>query len=120
VADQTADSPLLVAGDRVFVYGGYDQAPKWLGGGMGYSGTIERFIPGQNAELAAVVRTDDAVAAEGVSGSLLVLELRYVGAKWLSGANVHVELCDFEPDAVRWQERRQGKWVESHAAVRRL
>jgi len=52
----------LEEGDRVFVSGGYDMEPSWLGGWDGFSGTIERFIPGQNQEPAAVVRTDDPVS----------------------------------------------------------
>ena len=110
----------LEQGDRVFVSGGYDPDPQWLGGRDGFAGTIERFIPGQNQEPAAVIRTDSPVSASGVTGNVLVMELRWVGATWRSGAVAHVELCDFEPDAKPWQNRRQGEWVESHASIRHL
>jgi hypothetical protein len=50
----------------------------------------------------------------------LVPELRYAGAKWEETGTVHVELCDFEPQAKSWQDRKQGKWVDSHATYRRL
>jgi len=65
-----------------------------------------------------VVRFDEPVVSHGVMGDYAVLELRYEGATW-SGLRetVHVELCDFCPDSVGWQRRRQGKWVESHATV---
>ncbi len=108
----------LREGDRVFVTGGYDVEPAWLGGGGGFSGTLERFIPGQNELPAAVVRTSEGLSAEGATGNVLVLELRYEGASWVAGATVHVELCDFEPEAAAWASRRQGTWVESHATVR--
>lgn len=114
------EGPALGEGDRVFVTGGYDPEPAWLAGGEGYAGTLERFIPGQNDEPAAVVRTDTPVTAEGTTGELLVMQLRWVGATWHSGAVAHVELCDFEPEAKPWGERRQGAWVESHATVRLL
>jgi hypothetical protein len=110
----------LEEGDRVFVSGGYGMGPSWLGDRNGYAGTLERFIPGQNEERAAVVRTDDPVSAKGITGNILVMELRWVGATWHSGAVAHIELCDFEPEAKRWQERRQGEWVESHASIQRL
>ena len=115
----SAEAPLQEA-DRVFVSGGYDMDPKWLGGGDGFPGTIERFIPGQNQERAAVIRTDSPVSANGVTGDIIVMELRWVGATWHSGAVAHIELCDFEPESKPWQERRQGEWVESHASIRHL
>lgn len=92
--------------------------PAWLAGGQGYFGTLERFIPGQNDNPAALVRFDESVAAGGVVGTYAVLELRYEGSTWgAAEQTVHVELCDFVPEARRWQDRRQGKWVESHATV---
>jgi len=114
------EGPPLQQGDRVFVSGGYDMEPRWLSGRAGYAGTLERFIPGQNKEPAAVVRTDEPVTADEVTGNVLVMELRWVGATWRSGAVAHIELCNFEPDAVRWQDRRQGAWVQSHATIRHL
>jgi hypothetical protein len=33
---------------------------------------------------------------------------------------VHVELCDFQPEAKAWQHRKRGKWVESHASYKKL
>lgn len=110
----------LEIGDRVFVFGSYDSVPEWLSDKPGYAGTIERAIPGQNDTSALVIRTDETVTAMGVSGNILIMQLRYVGAEWRSGAIAHIELCDFEPDAVRWEERRQGQWIESHAIIRHL
>ena len=70
--------------------------------------------------LEAVVRIDAPVEANGVSGDILVMELRWVGATWKSGAVAHIELCDFEPEEKPWQDRRRGEWVESHATIRHL
>ncbi len=89
--------------------------PAWLAGGTGYTGETIAFIPGQNDEPAAVVRLDHRIAAAGAEGQIVVLELRYVGQKWERRGTVHIELCDFAPEPKRWQDRRQGKWVESHA-----
>lgn len=107
----------LERGDPVFVTGGYFREPEWLDGRRGFGGTLERFIPGQSGNKAAVVRTDNVVSANGVNGKVLVLELRYVDATWESGAIVHVELCDFEPESMPWGERRQGAWAEAAATV---
>ena len=106
----------LSIGDRVRLSGGYDMEPNWLQGNEHYLGTVVAFIPGQNVESAAVVRLDSPILVDGISGSVVVLELRYVSAHWLGENIVHVELCDFEPEPKVWQLRRQGKWIESHAS----
>lgn len=92
--------------------------PEWLSGGAGYHGQIEKFISGQKDAMAAVVRFDQPVVTDGLIADYAVLELRYEGATWSgSRETVHVELCDFVPDDTRWQDRRQGRWVESHATI---
>ncbi len=108
----------LQIGDRVRLSGGYDMEPAWLSGMPFIQGTVMGFIPGQNDRPAAVITLDAPITAEGKSGDTLVLKLRYAGAEWASTETVHVELCDFPPEPKRWQDRRQGKWVESHATYR--
>jgi hypothetical protein len=108
------------AGDRLRLSGGYDMEPEWLGGQRYVEGVITRFIPGQNEAAAAVVKLDEPLRSGTATGEYLVLELRYVGAGWTDTQTVHVELCDFEPEAKAWQQRKQGKWVESHATCIRI
>jgi hypothetical protein len=116
----------LEVGDQLVVGGGYDMNPGWLAvSEAGYQGRVVEFIPGQNATRAAVielheelVHPDGAGAVRGVEvrGDFLVLELGHSGADWSTPTpRVHVELCDFRPEAKRRQDRRQGAWVESHA-----
>lgn len=107
----------LREGSRVALSGGYDMEPKWLSGRAAVTGTLERFIPGQNRTPAAVVRLDQPLVIEGNSAAILVLELRHEGSMWTAPETVHVEWCDFEPDDKSWANRRQGKWVESHASI---
>ena len=108
----------MKTGDRVFISGGYDMEPKWLCGRKGHSGTIEKFIPGQNAQPAALVKLDEYIEVDGLKGFYLVMELRYVGATWEATLQTaHIELCDFVPEPKPWKERRQGRWVESHATI---
>jgi hypothetical protein len=96
----------LAAGDRVRT---------------GHAGTVAAFIPGQNDMPAALVRFDEEIRLPRAAGKYAVLELGHVGATWADvRPRVHVELCDFEPEAVRWQGRRQGVWVESHATYELL
>lgn len=120
---------LLAVGDRVTVYGGYDMDPEWLAdSASGYAGIVVEFIPGQNDRLAAVVELDaklvlpdgaGAVKGMEVRGSFLVLELGHVGTTWATPTpRIHVELCADAPPPVRWQDRPQGAWVESHASYR--
>ena len=110
----------LQVGDRVELSGGYDAGSTRRGEKDEIYGTVAKFIPGQNVPPAALIKLDEPLAAEGVAGEFVVLELRYVGAEWKLTETVHVELCDFEPEEKRWQDRRQGKWVESHATYERL
>jgi hypothetical protein len=100
--------------------GGYDFEPAWLSGRESVEGTVAEFIPGQNDTPAAVLKLEEPITTEGVTGDVLVLELRHVGATWEGTGTVHIELCDFAPEPKRWQDRRHGKWVESHATYRRL
>ena len=90
--------------------------PRWLCGKDEHLGTLVRFMPGQNQEGAAVVRLDAAITVDGITGDILVLELRYVGAHWTKHDIVHLELCDFDPEPKPWKDRKQGKWIESHAS----
>ena len=110
----------LKVGDRVRLFGGYDQEPAWLSWREAVRGTLASFIPGQNEEPAAVLRLDEPLTAEGAAGDIVVLELRYVGARWENHGVVHVELCDFDPEPKTWSERRQGRWVESHASYEKM
>ncbi len=108
----------LLAGQRVRLSGGYEIEPTWLGGNTEVFGQVASFIPGHGAKKAAVVKLEQSLHCEGITGDIVVLELRFRGAKWASTETVHVELCDFVPEAQAWQNRRQGKWVESHATYK--
>lgn len=112
----TAMFNTLKVGDRVRLSGGYDMDPKWLSGKECYVGRVTEFIPGQNKLPAAIVQLDSPIAFENTIGDIVVLELRYVGARWGRTDIVHVELCNFTPEAKSWKDRKQGKWVESHAS----
>lgn len=111
----SATSSSIEPGDHIRLSGGYDMEPAWLNGLEVYDAVALRFIPGQNEAPALVVRTDHPVTFEGVTGYLLILELRFAGATWSSPCTVHLELCDFDPPDVTWKDRRQGVWIESHA-----
>lgn len=115
-----AMTEVLQEGDRIRVGGSYYHSSTWLPEGESRDGTLAQFIPGQNESPAAVIRLDAPITAEGVTGDILVLELRYVGANWNLTETVHVELCEFMPEPKSWQDRRRGKWVESHATYKRL
>jgi hypothetical protein len=111
---------LLKEGDRLLLSGGYDMEPKWLNGSQGYGVTVLRYFPGQNAGPALLVYTDEPILFEEVSGRHLVLELRWEGDEWENKGVTHVELCQECPEEKRWQERKQGKWVESHASYEKI
>jgi hypothetical protein len=110
-------------GHRLLVGGGYDLEPQCLGGQANVRGVVLKRIPGQNAEPACVVLLNEPLTAEGlvgtrrevVTGSHLVLELRYEGQSWERSGTVHVELCPSEPPSLKWGDRSPGARVESHA-----
>jgi hypothetical protein len=106
---------MLKAGDRIRLFGGYDMIPRWLCGKDEYFGTMTRFIPAQNQERLAVIKLDSPITVEGITGDIVILSLRYEGAKWKDQETVHIELCDFDPEPRTWEYRKHGKWVESHA-----
>lgn len=108
----------LNPGDRVWISGGYDMEPRWLGGGSGYAGVVSGFISGQNKKSAMVVMLDAVIKVDGAEGRHLVLELRYVGAEWREGVTVHLELLRDPPEGNGPHDRPRGAWIESHAMVR--
>jgi hypothetical protein len=110
----------LQVGDRVQLSGGYDAGSTWLADKEAIYGRDAKFIPGQNTEPAALIKLDEPLTGDGVTGDFIVLELRYAETKWGPTETVHVELCDFEPEEKRWQDRQQGEWVESHATYKRV
>jgi hypothetical protein len=114
-----SDNRVLRVGDRIRVSGGYWDAP-WLGGRSSVDGTVAAFIPSVSDTDDLVARLDAEVVSELGRGDIAILHLRYVGAAWSDTGTVHIELCDFVPDATCWNSRRKGKWVESHATYTRL
>jgi hypothetical protein len=100
--------------------GGYDWNPSWLQGQKYHTATITRFIPGQNDAPAVVAHLDTPISVNDVTSQVVVLDLRYQEASWDRANTVHIELCDFEPEAKTWKDRRQGKWIESHATYEKL
>ncbi len=105
-------------GQEVTLSGGYDMEPKWLQGLERRKAHIVKNIPGQNKEVALVVQFDEPFEIDGYSAKFAVLELRYEGATWRTGETCHLEICDLMPEDKTWKERKQGKWVESHATIR--
>lgn len=111
-------------GDRVRLSGGYEPRPVWMGGQSSFEGKIVRFVPGTHEPRAAVVKLDAPISltdvrnGKTVSGDVLVLELRFLGAEWRDSETVQVELRKTLPERKPAVERSHGLWVESHATYR--
>jgi len=104
-------------GDRIRITGGYevDSLLRRIGE---VRGTVVSFVPGcEPAIPAAVVRLDSAIAAEGITGDILLMELRYAGASWDIGVfrfqTVGLDLCSEMPSA----GQRSCIALETHAIV---
>jgi len=110
----------LEIGDLVRLSGGYDFEPEWLAGAESVTGSVVAFVPGQNENPAAVINLDEPLSYKNLTGSILVLELRYADTNWGKTQTVQVELCDFMPEQISWRTRRKGQWTESHATCNRI
>jgi hypothetical protein len=112
---------MLTIGDHVWLSGGYDMEPQWLKGGEGYAGIVEAFLLyGNEGRLIAVVRIPTPITFEGVTGSLLILGLRYVGAAWADSELCQINLCAEYPSNIDWwKDKTKCAWVESHASYRK-
>jgi hypothetical protein len=109
----------LEVGDKIELSGGYDYDPLFLKNppASKRSGTVIHFIIGQNETEAAVIKLDQKISGQKITGDIVVLELRHVGQTWQEPTPVHIELCDFMPENKPWKDRKQGEWVEAAATV---
>ena len=119
IVDFKLTQPLKV-GDKIELSGGYNYDPLFLKNppASKRSGTVIQFIKGQNESQAAVVKLDQVISGEKITGDIVVLELRYVGQTWQEPTPVHIELCDFMPEDKTWKDRKQGEWIEAAATVK--
>ncbi|HET9430727.1 MAG TPA: hypothetical protein VFO70_06100 [Chitinophagaceae bacterium] len=110
----------LQVGDIIELSGGYDYDPIYLKNppATKRNGKVIQFIKGQDEEPAAVVRLDQLISGEKITGAIVVLELRHVGQTWQEPTPVHIELCDFIPEDKTWKARKQGEWVEAAASIK--
>jgi len=110
----------LKVGDRIQLSGGYDMEPLYLKNppSVDRTGQVIQFIKGQNKTPAAVVKLDNLISGEKITGDIIILEPRYVGQNWQDDGlgSVHIELCDFLPDDEEWKNRKQGEWIETAAS----
>jgi hypothetical protein len=121
-SDKAMNSKLvgtLQIGDKVELSGGYDYDPLYLKNppASKRTGTVIQFIKGQNKNPAAVVKLDQTISGQKITGDIAILELRYEGQTWKEPSPVHIELCDFIPENKTWKERKQGEWIEAAATV---
>lgn len=109
----------LEIGDKIELFGGYDYEPLFLRNPPAdkRTGHVISFIKGQNENDAAVVKLDNKITGEKITGDIVVLEPRYVGQTWNDPGPVHIELCNFTPENKQWKERRQGEWIEAAATL---
>jgi hypothetical protein len=109
-------------GDRIRIFGGYNDEDVLRTVGE-LRGRVISFIPGYEPNtLAAVVRLDSVVTCSGVTGAILVMELRYQGASWDDGAEpgsqtVGLDLYAEVPETSMAGKLPATNWtaLESHA-----
>ncbi len=116
-------------GTRVKVSGGYAVRPEWLslvpGPSPCVAGAVSEFVAGPGSQQAAVVSLDmplEVALPDGthIVGSALVLSLRHVGHKWISGEIVAVALRPDTPLGHTSTSTPWGEQVESSAVIHLL
>lgn len=121
-ADNIDDTPTktLEVGDKIELFGGYDYDPLYLKNPPAESrtGKVIKFIKGQNESPAAVIKLDNKISGDSLTGDIVILELRHEGQNWFTTGPVHIELCNFEPENKSWNDRQKGEWVEAAASFR--
>ena len=105
-------------GDRLRLFGGYDIYPQWLDDKKEYLCTVLKYIPGQNKRKKAIVaKLDDPLTYQNYyTGFFVVLETRYKRQNWRFDGPVHIELCNFEPETISYNERDKGIGIEAAAS----
>ena len=98
----------LKAGDRLKLFGGYDNE-QWLCGNKCCFGTIVDFRDGK-----AVVELDKPMTVNGIFGNILVLKLRHQNSKWTKTETVHVFLFE-NLESIRFPVANQARWIEAAA-----
>lgn len=126
-------------GDQVIVTGGYDNAPEWLKGGLGYEGEVAEIkeqwmVVKLNSELTLNAKEGEGWPDFGAGslkrmGSLpiargiwLALTHGWVGREWVEPiGRIRVAVCAMHPDiATIPQGGGIGSWVESHGTVKHV
>jgi hypothetical protein len=75
---------MLSIGDRVWLWGGYDNEPLWLQGVDGYSGRVDGFLSSDSqTQPCALIRLDSPMTLHDVNTSLLVGPGLIAAAAWL-------------------------------------
>jgi hypothetical protein len=118
---------MIQPGDRIEIGGGYDMNPAWLKGrSIDYHAEVLRFLDNSDknrsgeGRLSAVVRFDEEIEFGGLQSRFGILDLRYVGQKWDDSGVVHVELIKDEPVETIERQKKNSRWMESHASYKKI
>jgi len=115
----------LKVGDRVFLTGGYEWNAPWLCGKDGYYGHILAFVACRKPTVVrfddrplAVVKLDEPISFWGITGNILIMELRYWGTTWRETETVQVHLLETPPKGKLVLDHTAPSYVESHATYK--
>ena len=106
-------------GDHIRISGGYDEDSPLRTGSGDLTGWVVSFVPGYEPDVScAVVSLDAPLTCEGMTGTILVMELRDQGASWGHGQpgeqTVGLSLCSRVPTGAA-SPAGHGTVIESHA-----
>jgi hypothetical protein len=113
-------SRALTVGDRIQLFGGYEDPPPWLQGRTSIEGIVLAFLDDKSGRQAVVVKLNEPITFETLSSDRVVLRLRYADARWRRSETVHVELCRPAESLSSETATSEPRWIESHASYRVL
>ena len=114
---------MLEIGNRIIIYGGYYNEPRWLikvKRDNGVTGEVIKFVPGLNNNTEVVIKLDKEIFVDDCCGNYLVLALRHLFSKWEDKETVSVELCNFLIEDKPYELRQHGEGVETAAIYEKL
>ncbi len=112
----------LTVGDRIELFGGYDDEPRYLQNPKTNSikGTVLKFIDSEREDKSAVIKLDNEIVGDSITTDIIVITARYENQNWLINGPVHIELHLKAPELHINMHEPKGEWIESAASYKIL
>lgn len=112
----------LAAGDRIELFGGYDDEPRYLQNPKvnAIQGTVLKFIDSERGDKSAVIELDNEIVGDSLTTNIVVIFARYENQNWSTSGPVHIELHTKAPEHHVNMHEPKGEWIEAAASYKIL